>query len=54
MVPLSIFSKPAIVLKIVVFPIPDGPNRQIISPSFWIEKETFFTFVVPPTLNQHY
>ena len=47
-VPLLIFSKPAIVLSIVVFPIPEGPKRQIISPSFSIEKETFFTLGFPP------
>ena len=46
--PLLIFSNPAIVLKIVVFPIPEGPRRQIMSPSFWTEKDTFFTFVFPP------
>ena len=33
--PFSIFSKPAIDLKIVVFPIPDGPSKQIISPFFF-------------------
>ena len=47
--PLLIFSKPAIVLNIVVFPIPDGPKRQTTSPSFLIEKDTFLTFVFPPT-----
>ena len=49
--PLLIFSSPAIVLKIVVFPIPEGPKRQIISPSFLIEKDTFLTLVFPPTLK---
>ena len=38
-----IFSRPAIDLSIVVLPIPDGPNKQIISPSFSIFKETLFT-----------
>ena len=42
-VPESIFSKPAIVLKIVVLPIPEGPNKQTISPSFSIFKETLLT-----------
>ena len=32
--PLFIFSNPAIVLNIVVFPMPDGPKRHITSPSF--------------------
>ena len=41
--PLLIFSKPAIVLNIVVLPIPDGPKRHIISPSFSITKDTFET-----------
>ena len=49
--PLLIFSSPAIVLKIVVFPIPDGPRRQIISPSFLIENDTFLTLVFPPILK---
>ena len=31
------------VLSIVVFPIPEGPNKQIISPLFSIRKETLFT-----------
>ena len=30
--PEFIFSKPAIDLKIVVFPLPEGPNNDIISP----------------------
>ena len=34
--PLFILSKPAIVLSIVVFPMPEGPRIQIISPSFSI------------------
>ena len=51
MVPLFIFSNPAIDLRIVVFPIPEGPKRQIISPSFLIEKETFFTLIFPPILK---
>ena len=37
--PDSIFSNPAIDLRIVVFPIPEGPRRQTISPSFSIEKD---------------
>ena len=41
--PFLIFSKPAIVLNIVVFPMPEGPNKHITSPSFSMEKETFFT-----------
>ena len=41
--PLSIFSNPAIVLSTVVFPIPDGPNKQIISPSFSKLKVTLLT-----------
>ena len=49
--PESIFSKPAIDLRIVVLPIPEGPKRQIISPSFSIEKDTLFTLFVPPALN---
>ena len=49
--PVSIFSKPAIVLKIVVLPIPDGPRRHIISPSFSMAKDTLATFVLPPTLK---
>ena len=38
MEPLGIFCKPAIDLKIVVLPIPDGPSKQIISPSFLIVR----------------
>ena len=49
--PDLIFSKPAIVLRIVVFPTPDGPNRQIISPLFSILNETFLTLVFPPALK---
>ena len=49
--PLLIFSKPAIVLNIVVLPIPDGPKRHIISPSFSIAKDTFETLVLPPALK---
>ena len=49
--PFSIFSKPAIDLRIVGYPIPEWPKRQIISPSFSIEKETLFTLFVPPALN---
>ena len=47
--PFLIFCSPAMVLKIVVFPIPDGPSKHIISPSFSMEKDTFLTFVLPPT-----
>ena len=46
--PLLIFSNPAIVLNIVVLPIPEGPNKHIISPLSFIEKDTFLTFVLPP------
>ena len=49
--PLFIFSKPAIVLKIVVLPIPEGPNKHMMSPSFSIEKETFFTLTLFPILK---
>ena len=49
--PSLILSSPAIVLNIVVFPIPEGPRRHITSPSFLIEKDTFFTLVLPPTLK---
>ena len=49
--PLSIFSNPAIVLSIVVFPIPDGPKIHKVSPSFSIEKETSLTLVFPPTVS---
>ena len=49
--PDVIFSNPAIVLRIVVLPTPDGPKRQIISPLFSILKETFFTLVFPPALK---
>ena len=48
--PLFTFSK-LMVLKMVVLPIPEGPKRHITSPSFSIEKETFFTLVFPPTLK---
>ena len=41
--PVSIFSKPAIARSIVVFPIPEGPNKQIISPSFSKLKVTLLT-----------
>ena len=33
--PLLIFSSPAIALRIVVLPTPDGPRIEIISP--WLE-----------------
>ena len=38
--PFEIFCKPAIVLNMVVFPIPDGHNNEIISPCFLIIKCT--------------
>ena len=51
--PLTILSKPAMVLKIVVFPIPDGPNKQITSRHYFVRatandfnattNETFYT-----------
>ena len=54
-VPDCIFSSPAIVLKIVVLPIPDGPSRQTISPSFSIVKVTlltlFFSLAAKVTLS---
>ena len=43
MVPELIFSSPAIVLKIVVLPIPEGPSKQTTSPSFSIFKVTLLT-----------
>ena len=49
--PLSIFSNPAIVLKIVVFPMPDGPRIHIVSPSLSISKEAFLTLALPPILK---
>ena len=39
MEPFGIFLNPAIALRTVVFPIPEGPNRQIQSPFLGIEKE---------------
>ena len=54
-VPDCIVSSPAIVLKIVVLPIPDGPSRQTISPSFSIVKVTlltlFFSLAAKVTLS---
>ena len=41
--PVLIFSRPAIVLSIVVLPIPDGPSKQIISPWFSIVNDTLLT-----------
>ena len=41
--PLLSFCKPAIVLNIVVLPIPDGPNKETISPCFSMAKFTLFT-----------
>ena len=32
--------KPAIVLKIVVFPTPDGPSKHTISPFYFIVSDT--------------
>ena len=54
-VPDCIVSNPAIVLKIVVLPIPDGPSRQTISPSFSIVNVTlltlFFSLAAKVTLS---
>ena len=36
--PFGIFWSPAIDLSIVVFPIPDGPSKQIMSPLFLIVR----------------
>ena len=44
--PFLIFSRPAIVLNIVVLPIPEGPKRHITSPWFSIEKVTSLTLVL--------
>ena len=41
--PFESFCNPAIVLKIVVFPIPEGPSSEIISPCSLIIKFTSFT-----------
>ena len=49
--PFLIFCSPAIALSIVVFPIPDGPNKQIMSPSFSIENDIFLTFVFPSIIK---
>ena len=49
--PLSIFSKPAIVLSIVVLPIPDGPRIHKVSPSFSIAKDAFLTLIFPPIVK---
>ena len=49
--PLSIFSNPAIVLSIVVFPMPDGPRIHKVSPSFSMLKEAFLTLVLPPMVK---
>ena len=46
--PLFIFSRPAIVLSIVVFPIPEGPKIQMMSPSFTIEMLASYTLFLPP------
>ena len=43
--PDLIFSNPAILRSIVVLPIPEGPNKQIISPSFSIFNETLLTLL---------
>ena len=50
--PSFIFSRPAIVLRIVVLPIPEGPRRQTISPSFSIDKFTLFTLFFPPATKE--
>ena len=49
--PFSNFSKPAIVLSIVVLPIPDGPNKQTMSPSFLISIDKFLILSLPPALK---
>jgi len=47
--PLNIYLKPAIILKRVVFPQPDGPRIKNISPSL-TEKLTFFKILFLPKL----
>ena len=42
MVPYFNFSRPAIVLRIVVLPAPDGPSKHTIFPFFGIAKFIFF------------
>ena len=49
--PDLIFSSPAIVRNIVVLPIPEGPRRQIISPSFSIDRFTLLTLFFPPAVK---
>ena len=44
-------SSPAIVRSMVVLPIPDGPKRQIISPSFSIFRETLLTLFLSLAAN---
>ena len=41
--PLLSFCRPAIVLNMVVFPIPEGPSNETISPCFSITRFTLFT-----------
>ena len=41
MEPLGILINPAIALRTVVFPMPEGPNKQIQSPFLGIEREIF-------------
>ena len=45
------FCRPAIVLRIVVFPTPDGPSKQTISPFFLIVKDTFLTLLLSLAIN---
>ena len=41
----------AIVLSIVVFPIPEGPRIHKVSPSFSIAKDAFLTLIFPPIVK---
>ena len=47
--PFSGFSKPAIILKSVVLPHPDGPNSEKNSPSF-IPRHTLLTALILPEI----
>ena len=49
--PELIFTRPAIVLSIVVLPIPDGPSKQIISPWFSIVNDTLLTLFCALAVN---
>ena len=42
-------SRPAIVINIVVFPIPEGPSRQTVSPSVTIFHEQLLALVLSLT-----